>query len=203
MKTRTKLRIELSSLKSYFTYLIWMLKGRKYPPLDVFYKRNRLKIIGHKYNCDTLIETGTYNGRTIYYLRQQFKKIMSVEVYDPCYQNALKLTSSYKNINLFFGDSKQLLPDMINKIEGRCLFWLDGHYSGTGTGMSESECPVIGELKAIKNAERNDHLILLDDAREFKGTNDYPALYEVLELLYSINPNYSIEIKDDCIIAIP
>lgn len=199
----TNFRSVLSSSKGYFEYLIWILKGKKYPPLDSLYKRKRLRKIGKLFQCDTLIETGTFNGKTIYYLRKSFKKIMSVEVYKPCFEVAQKRTNNCNNIELFYGDSQKLLPKMIEKIEGRCLFWLDGHYSGTGTGMSNTECPVIAELNAIKKSKRNDHLILLDDAREFKGVNEYPALYEILALLYGINPCYSIEIKQDCIIAIP
>jgi hypothetical protein len=195
------MRVFLSLLKNYISYFLWILRGRKYPPMDILYKRKRLKKLGKKFNCDSLIETGTYNGKTIFYLRKRFKKIMSVEVYKPCYQDALKRVQRFKNIELFYGDSRQQLPIMIVKIEGRCLFWLDGHYSGSGTGMSESECPVIEELIAIKEAKRKDHLILIDDAREFKGGNDYPPLHEVLKLLYDINQNYSVEIKEDCIIA--
>lgn len=191
----------LSLIKNYLFYFFWILRGRKYPPLDILYKRKRLKRLAKEFNCDTLIETGTYNGKTVHFLRKRFKKIMSVEVYKPCYDEAIKRTFGCINIELFYGDSRQLLPEMIDKIEGKCLFWLDGHFSGQGTGMAESECPVLEELSAIKNAKRNDHLILIDDAREFKGKNDYPALFEVIKALYFINANYSIEIKEDCIIA--
>ncbi len=94
---------------------------------------------------------------------------------------------------------RKIKPD----IEGRCLFWLDAHYSGNGTGRGATECPIVEELKIIKSYSRNDHVILIDDAREFKGQNDYPPIFTVLELIYEINPNYQIEIKNDCIIATP
>ena len=96
-----------------------------------------------------------------------------------------------------------LLNEMIKKSGKRCLFWLDGHYSGKGTGKDEMNCPTANELIIIKNSGRKNDVILIDDAREFKGKDGYPALYKVLELLYEINPNYKIEIKEDCIMAFP
>ncbi|MFY9311369.1 MAG: hypothetical protein WAQ28_20150 [Bacteroidia bacterium] len=193
----------LRDLKRYITYYQWLLKGRPGIAPHIMFKRKRIVKFSKMYNCNTFIETGTHDGRTVKFLRNRFKKLMSVEVYKPCFDNSLKRTKSYSNIKLFFGDSKIMLPRMLEQIEGRALFWLDGHFSGHGTGKSEVNCPVNDELEAIKRLDRKDHLILIDDAREFIGQNDYPDIKLVMKKLKEINPNYKIEVSNDCIIAVP
>ena len=64
---------------------------------------------------------------------------------------------------------------MINTSNGRILFWLDGHYSGEGTGGCDEVCPIIAELRLIAQSKRKDHCILIDDARLFIGEDGYPT----------------------------
>ena len=49
--------------------------------------------------------------------------------------------------------------------------------------------------------DRNDHIILIDDARLFTGIDDYPILGKIFEELRKINSEYKIEVDYDCIIA--
>lgn len=92
---------------------------------------------------------------------------------------------------------------MVKKIRGRCLFWLDAHYSGKGTAKGDKESSISHELDIIKTLKNKDHVILIDDAREFTGKNDYPTLDEVKKKLTYINPKFNIFISYDCIIALP
>jgi len=94
------------------------------------------------------------------------------------------------------------MSEMIEKISGRVLFWLDAHYSGPGTAKGETECPLITELDTIKKHHRNNHCILIDDAHFFDGSH-YPSLETVREKLLSINRNYNIFVQRDCILALP
>ena len=41
--------------------------------------------------------------------------------------NNLDNEKNYKNIKVINGDSKNVLKNILPKINGRCLFWLDGH----------------------------------------------------------------------------
>jgi len=192
----------LVQIKAQFYYILWILQGRKIPTNDT-YKRKRIKKLAKLYNCDTFIETGTYNGKTLASVESYFKLLMSVELYESLYKSNISKFESSKNVILFFGDSAKQMKIMVEKIQGRCLFWLDGHYSGEGTGKAEKECPVYEELMAISVNSRKDHIILIDDAREFGTNPDYPKLDEVEQLLYKINDNYKIYIDYDCIIAVP
>ena len=56
-------------------------------------------------------------------------------------------------------------------------------------------------MAAIAAHGRRDHVIVIDDARKFDGTDDYPTRERVFELLRRINPDYDIRIVDDMIVA--
>jgi hypothetical protein len=100
------------------------------------------------------------------------------------------------------GDSVVKLPEIIPEINSKAIFWLDGHYSGFGTGKGETNCPVLDELEIIKSSKSNYHVILIDDAREFNGSNGYPNLEIVINKLKEINSDYTISVSFDSIIAL-
>ncbi len=189
-------------LKAVSMYPLWVAQ-QKAAPDNHLHKVNRLKKIGKRYKCQTVIETGTFYGQTVNALRNTFDKVMSVEVYAPLYEYNEKQFSGIDNVKIFFGSSSQHLKDMLAQAEGKVLYWLDGHYSGQGTGMDAIECPIIEELTLIRSSNRTDDCILIDDKRLFGRDKDYPSLEQVRSLLLSINPNYIISFELDCIMALP
>ena len=97
-----------------------------------------------------------------------------------------------------------MLLEMINASGGeKILFWLDGHFSGVGTGGGDDICPIINELRLIAQSNRNDHCILIDDARCFTGEDGYPTLDAALAELRVINSSYKLQVDRDCIMALP
>lgn len=176
----------------------------KDPPNSI-YKQKRLKRYANKFKCNTLIETGTYYGHTVDILKDSFQLILTVEVYEPLFLRCKQRFKNFNHIKIFLGDSSSKLDEMISYSVGRCIFWLDGYFSGEGTGkgVNNLECPLIKELTVLKNNKMDNHLILIDDVREMGKQKDYPTLEEVKKLLKDINPNFSIIIEHDCIIAVP
>jgi hypothetical protein len=82
------------------------------------------------------------------------------------------------------------------------LFWLDAHYypnSGGTTAKGELETPIIKELHCILNHPVEGHVILIDDAREFPGRNNYPTIAQLQDLIVKRHPNRAFEVKDDII----
>lgn len=169
----------------------------------MFYKQWRCKDTALRYGCDVFVETGTFRGDTVQAMRPHFQEIHSIEVYPPLYERARSRFVNATNVHIYHGDSASVLRDVLRQVERRALFWLDGHYSGEGTGMGGSECPIEGELAAIGGHFRNDHCILIDDARHFGVDPQYPSTEHVTRLLLTINAGYEIRVENDCIIAIP
>ena len=55
------------------------------------------------------------------------------------------------------------------------------------------------ELDAIIDSKKFNHIILIDDAREFIGKGDYPTIDKLTEYIKNKNEQYDVEIKDDII----
>lgn len=177
----------------------WEKSGRPLPPPPVV-KQREIREIQKEYGYKTLVETGTYLGYMVSAQKRNFQKIYSIELSRELYNRAMKKFRKYKHIKLIQGDSGEKLPEVMKEINEPAIFWLDGHYSGGFTAKGESNCPIWKELDSVF-ANRNDHILLIDDARDFKGMNDYPTIEEVKSYLLKKNPTYTIFVKNDIIVA--
>ncbi len=169
------------------------------PPHTV--KLRWIEYFGKAYKAHTLVETGTYYGMTVEAMLRRFEQIYTIELAADLYERAEKQFAGYPHVHVLPGDSAEVLPALLEVISEKCLFWLDGHYSGSGTARGSADSPIIGELNAIRKHLRNDHVILIDDARLFDGTNGYLTQQEAFSLLREINPLYSVRQRDDIIQA--
>jgi hypothetical protein len=83
------------------------------------------------------------------------------------------------------------------------LFWLDGHYSGGVTGIGSLETPIIKELQTIFNHPLSKkHVILIDDARLFNGTRDYPKIEELQVFVKTQKENLEFYVENDIIVVL-
>ena len=96
----------------------------------------------------------------------------------------------------------KVLPQILTTLHGPALFWLDGHYSGGVTEKGEADTPISIELQAILESGIKGHIVLIDDARCFDGTSDYPFIEDLLAVVRR-NANYRIEISADIIRLTP
>ena len=159
--------------------------------LDHNYKKAIVDLYGKGFN--TLIETGTYYGEMVQANIDKFDRIISIELSQKLYTKAVQKFKSHKNVELYLGDSADLLPQILKSLKEPAVFWLDGHYSGGVTVKGKKETPIREELYHIlKHPLR--HVILIDDARCF-GKGDYPTLEEI----QAVKGKYSYELKHDII----
>jgi len=117
-----------------------------------------------KYNC--FIETGTFNGDTTFALEPHFEKLYTIEFSEKYYNNTKEKYSGNK-INFILGDSSIVFESLLPIITDKCIFFLDGHWSGGDTGQSKKDCPLEEEIKHIHNLFQNDAIIIIDDFRLF------------------------------------
>ena len=135
-----------------------------------------------------MIETGTYKGAMLDSCKGIFNKLYSIELDLKLFNLALEKYQDEPKIHNIQGDSGVELKKLINNINEPCVFWLDGHYSGGVTARSNIDTPISNEIKAIFNHKINNHIILIDDARLFDGTNDYPTLQHLKEIVGKFDP---------------
>lgn len=176
----------------------WENKGKLFPPPPLLKQRTIMEY-AKRFSIHILIETGTYFGDTVYETRDKFSRIFSIELDKSLYEKAKKRFSKFDHISILHGNSGVVLPLILADITQPCLFWLDSHYSGGITAKSDLNTPIKEELKRIFAHPIKEHVILIDDAREFTGRNDYPTIEELKEFILMERPDWIFEVKHDII----
>jgi hypothetical protein len=210
MQTRTRIRQQLigwglwyplNLVRSIPAICRWLHAGCNGPAPDPV----KLAVINsylNRYSIDGLVETGTYLGETLGYFARRGISCTSIELSIELHQAARALFEARTNVRLIQGDSGQKLAELLEEISKPVLFWLDGHYSAGLTASSESHTPVSSELKAVLDHPIKQHVILIDDARYFDGTNGYPHLDDLLRVIRE-DDSYSAEVSTDIIRLVP
>jgi len=181
----------------------WLASGRPAPVPHAVKVRN-IMTLADIFDVDFLVETGTFRGMMIDACLHRFGQIHSVEIYRPLANDAKRRFAPFSNVCIHEGDSGDILGEILRFQDQRIIFWLDGHYSGEGTGRGLEETPVLREIAAIREhrSKPNNDIILIDDARCFNGSAGYPLLssfVEQLELDFGVTPY----VADDAIILLP
>ncbi|NEQ11698.1 MAG: hypothetical protein F6K37_39250, partial [Moorea sp. SIO4E2] len=96
----------------------------------------------------------------------------------------------------------------VTQLNSPAFFWLDGHYSGPGTGGESNECPLLLELKPALAISGS--VIMIDDARCFLGppppphqSSHWPRIDDIFHQIKQLAPTYITTIQDDVIISVP
>lgn len=131
------------------------------------------------------IETGTHYGSTTFAMEPLFDKLYTIEL-GPNVYNTTKGAYKGKKIEFILGDSSDVFPFLLPKIDEKAVFFLDGHYSGGGTAQGEKDCPLVEELEAIQNLFRSEALLIIDDYRLFNQNDAQDWIDITKEKLVSI-----------------
>lgn len=173
-------------------------------------KRTILLFYKNKFNLKYFVETGTFLGDTVDFFKGTFDKIYSIELSEELATKATNRFKGQNNIRILQGDSSDVLISLISRFKEPALFWLDGHYSSEfyigdeyiKTAKGKLDTPVESELENILSTNLN-HVILIDDARLFKGINDYPSISKVKKIVYYYKNNYKVKVENDIIQIYP
>jgi len=179
----------------------WEKQGK---PVPAPHRVKQLVIESYQkaFGIHIFIETGTFMGDMVYAVRKYFKVIYSIELGSDLWQAAVERFKKKTHITILQGDSGKVLIDLVPQIKEKAIFWLDGHYSSGVTAKGDKNCPIFEELSAIFDSKIN-HILLIDDARCFNGSCDYPTIEELSAFILSKRSQSVIEVKDDIIRVIP
>jgi hypothetical protein len=189
------------------------IKRKMFPAVDIpEYSEKRAIILSYKekYKPDIFVETGTLFGDTVQILSSNFKKLYSIELSEELAIKAKKRFDNLKHISIVQGDSGVEIDSILKIITEPVLFWLDGHYSGDfyhrdeliKTAKGVLNTPVEKELELIMQSGFP-HIVLIDDAREFTGSNDYPTIKQLRHLLKKSKFGYQLSVDRDIIRIVP
>lgn len=176
------------------------------PPVPFLPSEHRIDVLRsyqQQYGLTVFVETGTAQGDTPAALTGDFERLYTIELAHGSYQGAVERFNG-TNVTCVHGDSAEQLPKILAEIgDTPALLWLDGHFCGGERGAKDT--PIIEELDAVF-ATGVRHVILIDDARIFRGMtheheHDWPHIDEVRQL--AAEHGHRFEIADDIVRLTP
>jgi hypothetical protein len=175
----------------------WRKTGSGPPPHIL--KQQTVLDYGRRFGILTFVETGTFMGDMVDAVADQFDQVHSVELGPDLFEKARLRFAGLDHVRIHQGDSAAVLPEILRSLNNPALFWLDGHYSAGITAKGQKDTPIIEELEAIYRHNKTGHVILIDDARLFDGSGDYPSLDDLRRRLKEWSPTAVMETVDDII----
>lgn len=155
----------------------WFKTGMKVTGLGVPHNVTTYLIrnLAEHNDLHTFVETGSGSGLMVSNLLHDFDRIFSCELYPPHFVYCHRLFSAEYHVTILFGSSEKRLEDIVTRLGGPALFFLDAHYSGPGSAQGTTDTPILSELDTVLGSEYS-NLIVVDDARLFGTEKDYPTL---------------------------
>jgi FkbM family methyltransferase len=180
----------------------WQRAGRPAPP-PAAVKHACLREQARRHGLRILVETGTFYGDTLFRLRRDFSQLFSIELDPALHQEAGRKLGHLGHIRLSHGSSASQLAPLVAGLEEPALFWLDAHFSAGPTARGPKETPIEEEMLILLRRPPGQNAVLIDDARLFAGTQDYPSLERLRSLIAEHRPDAQIEVRDDIIRVYP
>lgn len=122
-----------------------------------------------KYLNDSFVETGTCEGDgVVIALDCGFRNIHSIEIDPNLYEICKNRFDGKTNVNLYCGDSVDILPSILSSLGSTATFWLDAHMNDVSIFCGKFRCPIVQEINMILSHNIK-HTLLIDDRRLFIG----------------------------------
>jgi hypothetical protein len=132
------------------------------------------------------VETGTHEGATALAMESYFRHVYTIELSPECFRRARRKYVG-DNITFILGDSVAVLHDLLPRIAGPCIFFLDGHWSSGDTGRRDVDVPLLQEIEKISKLFLHKAIIIIDDFRLFgtHGAEDWSRISKsaILDIL--------------------
>ena len=140
-------------------------------PLSHFERVGVIRSYAKQYGIRNFVESGTAEGFTISHLIDDFDWLTTIEIDKGLCEAARERFKEHSKVCCVNADSGEFLKSLVPYMSKPTLFWLDGHYCG-GSGRGEIDTPIVEELESVLSAPEGS-VILIDDARLFKGGEDH------------------------------
>jgi len=188
-------------LGHYPDYWWWKLRGepRRIPHLI---KQRTVVEYAQVFALTTLVETGTYYGEMIAAVVHRFRRIYSIELDPRLARLAQKRFRRYPYVQIIEGDSQRAVPELLQRLDEPCLWWLDAGYCGW-VGDIGNPNRLGSEFSVILADKIQNHVILMDDADGISGEGGSPTLPELIAWIQSNYPSRNVEVVRNIIRITP
>lgn len=163
--------------------------------------------IKDKHNLEYYVETGTGEGACLsHVLNFNFKKFYSVEIHQQVYNNVINKFKDKNNCEILLGNSYEVLPDILSKIEGNVLFFLDAHFPGADFKYAtydavkdyDTRLPLEKELRTIcNNRDTSKDVFIIDDLRIYEDNNYSGGNWEARKRIGGDNIDFIFELFEE------
>jgi hypothetical protein len=161
------------------------------------------------FSVGCFLETGTHRGATAAWAAQHFRQVVTIEASEELHSEAVTSHGHLGNVRFVHGDTRDVLPGEVDKIDGPAIVWLDSHWSGGETYGEGDECPVLFEIETLRTS-RHEHYLFIDDARCFiappprpHDMDQWPTLTELTDALTRGERPLEVLVLDDAFVAVP
>jgi len=162
-------------------------------------KRRLIASRAREFSLKLFVETGTFFGDMLQANCSRFEKLFSIELDQVLFSRAVDRFKGYPHIRILQGDSGEQIKIVLAELDKPALFWLDAHYSGGITAYGKAMTPIFEEIREIMKHHISHHVVLIDDARLFNGTDGYPSFEDLRDFVESLDPNRKTWIENDTI----
>ena len=173
--------------------------NRRRSQLPDILKRRVIASYAQHYNLSAFVESGTYLGGTVAFMRKHCHRLYSIEFQPHLAKAAQERFTNDSAIQIFQGSGAIWMPRIVAGLREPALFWLDGHFAAGTAKDGEVACPTMEEISAVLADSRYRHVVLVDDAREFRGEGGYPTLDELRRFILTARPDATIDVRDDIV----
>jgi hypothetical protein len=187
--------IKVKPLGHYPDYLWWTLRGKPVRSPHLL-KQMTVAEYGRRYGLGCLVETGTYYGEMVAAVRRQFDLIYSIELDPKLAEYSRQRFKNYPQVKILEGDSGVLVPQVVAQLDRPALFWLDAGYYGVDLTKGDLS-RLLTELSAILSGPVREHVVLMDDARMFVGTESKFNARQLVAWIEREHPDRKVEIVRD------
>src|SRR3989338_4564638 len=107
--------IELDSIRiNLENYLAALFPFQRHKPLPNTHKAQLIRSIQQSTKCGVFLETGTFKGDMLDTLKNNFPRLISIELDAILFNNAQKRFKQDRRITIIQGDSGKLMESIIN-----------------------------------------------------------------------------------------
>ena len=115
-----------------------------------------------KRDYKTFVETGSYRGFMIENVIEEYDSIHSIELSIKWYAYCVFKLQHHQHVKFHLGDSRNILPLVLEDIHEPAVIFLDAHYSGGSTARGDTDTPLLDELEIVRGRAYDD-IIIIDD----------------------------------------
>ncbi len=172
-------------------------------PPAIAKQRHLLRVLNERRHR-IFVEAGTCKGETTTFFARHADQVISVELHDALFAAAEQRFANHTPVTLIHGDSLEQIPKIVANCSSAPLVFLDGHFSGTGTGTAQGEQmePAESTLRRLADLTPPGTTIVIDDLRMFgSGQLGYPQLDAITAAARAAFPTALIRAGLDSIVV--